>query len=610
MSCSILSYLKLNFCFVFFETKETNKTKMCGIFACIGQISADQAQRNVLALNKLQARGPDCTLSEQVSDRLWYGFTRLSINGLNSISNQPMHLHDYTLMCNGEIYNCHYLQKSYEFQYFSSSDCESILHLYHKFGFVESLYRLTGVFSIILHDAKRNLLHVANDRIGIRPLYWGYRGSLLPLAGTAGYNFFFASEPSALQEAGCTFIKFFPPGHYCILDLNKELEPVKLEDGWGLPGEFKEYYPYNWPIQVSLQTSSLEEIYKNIRFYLERAVELRMMSDRPIATLLSGGLDSSLISAIVAHQFRKTGTELTQTAKYTPELIKQQQMSAGRLNTFSIGLTGSPDLKYAKIVADHIGSTHHSIECTEEQFLAAIPEVVRAIQSWDITTVRASVGNYLVGKYIKEHTDFKVIFNGDVSEEVNASYYYSRFAPSPEAFHQDNIKLMREVHQYDVLRSARCLESHGLEPRSPFADQNFVNYMMSIDPTLKMVGENYYPIEKYLMRKAYEGTGLLPDEVLWRPKVAFSDGVSESGRSWFVVIREHIESLISDSEFEEGKLKYAYHCPPTTKEAYYYRKLFEEILPGHAKMITGYWMPRFVDGITDPSARVLVGNKT
>ena len=284
-----------------------------------------------------------------------------------------------------------------------------------------------------------------------------------------------------------------------------------------------------------------------------------MMSDRPIATLLSGGLDSSLVSALVARELRKTGKELARIAEETPEIIKQQQLLQGKVHTFSVGLKGSPDLYYAKMVADYIDSVHHHVEFTEKEFLDAIPEVIKAIQSWDTTTVRASVGNYLIAKYIKENTDFTVIFNGDVSEEVNASYYYSRFAPSPEAFHEDNITLLREVHQYDVLRSARCIESQGLESRTPFADQDFISYMMHLDPSLKMVNHDgkhpeYQRIEKYLLRKAFDGIGLLPDEVLWRPKEAFSDGVSNKGRSWHKIIQEYVDSKISDKEFYEGHL--------------------------------------------------------
>lgn len=584
---------------------------MCGIFAYIGQKTELQIKLNELALKKLEPRGPDHTTQTHLSPEVWFGFTRLVINGLDEASNQPFYLDKVWVdesdssqiskayaMCNGEIYNCHQLQKEHGFEYYSGSDCEVILHLYHKFGFQEAIKHLVGVFSIALYDETKNILYLANDRIGIRPLYWGFSGD-----EKIGYKFFFASEPSALYTAGAEHIDFFTPGTITQLNLNdkKSLTP---EGGWSLANT-ESYYSYNWKPEISLKTHTLEQILAKIRQLLEHAIDRRMMSDRPIATLLSGGLDSSLVSALVARELRKTGHDLAKVTEETPELLKQQKLLHGRVHTFSVGLKGSPDLYYAKLVADHIGSVHHHVEFTEEEFLDAIPEVIRAIQSWDTTTVRASVGNYLIAKHIKENTDFIVIFNGDVSEEVNASYKYSRFAPSPKDFFEDNITLLREVHQYDVLRSARCVESQGLESRTPFADQDFVDFMMRLDPALKMVGESYQPIEKYLLRKAYDGTGLLPDEVLWRPKEAFSDGVSDEGRSWHTIIQEYIDSKISDKEFYEGHLKYLYHCPPPTKEAYYYRKIFEEALPGHAGMIKKYWMPRFVKGVNDPSARAI-----
>lgn len=577
---------------------------MCGIFAFLSLVKVDTQRqlrcKNYEALQTLRARGPDDIKDVQINDQVWFGFTRLTINGFDPSSAQPMVMSTFHgekeykvyMMCNGEIYNFRDLIKKFNLEndYNSNSDCEIILHLYLKFGFEEMLYLLTGVFSIALFDTYTNKLYIANDRIGIRPLYWGNNLS------SDEFEIFhcFASEPRALYVGGCNQIQFFKPGTFMIFGVDDHsIESIR-------------YYNYDKFLITPLNKDHLSSILENIRFLLTQSVKRRLMSDRPIASLLSGGLDSSLVAALLSREMDKsTSTSSAQS------LCSVKINGNNKLNTFSIGLKGgSPDLQYAKIVSDHIGSVHHQLEFTEKEFLDAIPEVIRAIQTWDTTTIRASVGNYLIAKYINEYTDFIVILNGDVSEEINASYYYSRFAPSPEEFKLDNIKLLKEVHQYDVLRSARCIESQGLEARTPFADQDLVNYVMSIDPTLKMVGDGYQPIEKYLFRKAFEneelepGKKLLPPEILWRPKEAFSDGVSNKTRSWHTILKEHFDSLISDDEFELNRHKYT-HAPPRTKEEYYYRTIFEEILPGQANMINTFWMPRFVKGVTDPSARVI-----
>jgi len=566
---------------------------MCGIFAYLG--TQMNLTKLTTAFNALAHRGPDHHQCMKLRHNLFFGFHRLSINGLTESSNQPLQLGSTYLMCNGEIYNHRALEMKYDFKVQSQSDCEVILHLYQKFGFQRTLELLDGVFAIILYDEIIDTLFIGNDPIGIRPLYYGESNEFmndLESSNDTSLGLYFASEPKAL--AHCEKVHFYPPGSWSKIDLLQHQI------------DFQQYYFMKYTPMITLETHTFEEICNTYRTLLSEAVSKRMMSDRPIATLLSGGLDSSLVSALIAQELKKTGASLKETVQLTPELETQQKLLKGRLHTFSIGLPGSPDLYYAQKVSDHIGSIHHHVEVSEETFLQAIPEVIVAIQSWDITTVRASVGNYLIAKYIKENTDFTVIFNGDVSEEINASYYYSKFAPSAHDFSADNIKLLQEVHQYDVLRSARCVEAHSLESRTPFADKNLIQFVMSLDPVLKMFGQpDTQSIEKYVLRKAFENTGILPDEVLWRPKEAFSDGVSEKTRSWHQIIGEWIETQVSDDEFAQGHKIYAYHCPPTSKESYFYRKIFEEILPGKATMIQDYWMPRFLEGIKDPSARVL-----
>jgi asparagine synthase (glutamine-hydrolysing) len=313
------------------------------------------------------------------------------------------------------------------------------------------------------------------------------------------------------------------------------------------------------------------------------------LSDRPIGALLSGGVDSSLIAAIAARELAKEGKRLT---------------------TFSIGMPGSTDLQYAEQVAKHINSIHHTILLTSNDFLQAIPEVVKAIESYDITSVRASVGNYLVGKYIKENTDIKVVFNGDGSDEIGGGYIYFYAAPTNEEFEDESERLLREIHLYDVLRSDRCISSHGLEPRTPFLDKSVVATWRAIGtefrrpqkPTTEGRGAQ---MEKQILREAFEMDNYLPFEVLWRKKEAFSDGVSATNDSWYKRCLEYAQGLgLSLSDIVEKTKEY--HNPPKTEEAYWYRCLFEESYGSKAAMvIPRMWMPRWVAGASDPSARTL-----
>ena len=323
----------------------------------------------------------------------------------------------------------------------------------------------------------------------------------------------------------------------------------------------------------------MEEICSNVNRLLTEAVDKRLMSDRPIGCLLSGGLDSSLIAALVARNYQP-----------------------GTLETFSIGIKGSTDLYYAKMVADHIQTKHHHIELTEQDFLDAIEEVIYNIESYDTTSVRASVGNYLVSKYIKENTECIVIYNGDGSDEVCGSYLYLKNAPNDQEFHDECTKLLKEIHCFDVLRSDRCVSENGLEPRTPFLDKSFVNYYMSINPSLRTSKDR---MEKFILRESFNGTGLLPDEVLWRQKEAFSDGVSGKEKSWYEIIQEMVDQKISDEEFKQFQETHL-HNTPQLKESMYYRQIFEKYYGDkHSNIIPHFWMPKWNGNIVDPSARVL-----
>ena len=441
--------------------------------------------------------------------------------------------------------------KKYKIKTTTDSDCEIILHLYDKIGMNKLCSLLDGVFAFCIYDSKKEALYSARDRYGVRPSYYGLSGDGDVIIG---------SEIKALSDLSKT-IQHFPPGMWWSSET---------------PQTFYEYFDTSYtPTRVK---QSEEDVALEVRGLLTRAVEKRMMSDREVGSLLSGGLDSSLIASLAS------------------------KCSDKPLKTFSIGMPGSPDLDYACRVAEWIGSDHHVVELSRKDFLDAIEEVIYSIESYDTTTVRASVGNYLVGKYIKENTDVKVVLNGDGSDEVCMGYLYNQFAPSDEDFFLENLRLLREIHFFDVLRSDRSVSSHGLEARTPFLDRDFVDYYMRIPVELKRFGTDRP--EKNLLRRAFSETGILPGEVLWRTKCAFSDAVSSRDLSWHKMIQQHVDALITDQELQKHSSRYS-HCTPVLKESYYYRKVFESMFGvSSVPTIPHFWMPRWTN-TSDPSAREL-----
>jgi len=527
---------------------------MCGFFAHLGK--RDRSSLEKFA-SKIQYRGPDNTQHKVIREDLFFGFHRLAIMDTSEAGDQPIYHPDdnsLSLICNGEIYNHRALIAKNQFTVKSSSDCEVILHLYKKYGIEITVSMLDGVFAFALYDASLGVLFSARDLYGVRPSFIGFVGKEVCLS----------SESKTMIDF-CDSITQFPPGT------------------WWRSDQPSIFTSFNTVFFRSTSKFADEATAcRDINSLLTTAVSKRMMSEREIGCLLSGGLDSSLIAALAA-----------------------REMSQSKMKTFSIGLTGSPDLRYAKLVSEHIGSEHHSIEMTSQEFLDVIPEVIYNIESFDTTTVRASVGNYLVSKFIRENTDCKVIFNGDGADEVCMGYIYNQNAPSTQEFYEENLRLLSEIHFYDVLRSDRSISSNGLEARTPFLDKQFVSNYMSIPPEMKMFGKAVGRPEKFLLRKAFENTGLLPDEILWRNKCAFSDGVSSQENSWHTIIKSHVDKLISDDEFNEAKNKFS-HCPPALKESYYYRKIFEETFKGYEYLIPHFWMPRWTD-VIDPSAREIQG---
>ncbi len=524
---------------------------MCGILAYAGSdLTEDQLIEH---FSLVQPRGPDYSTVAQVGSDAWLGFHRLAIMDPTPAGNQPFYHYGASLVCNGEIYNHEALAEEYGLDLTSGSDCEVILHLYRQLGIKRTCELLDGVFCFAIVDGDQ--LFVGRDPIGIRPLFIGERRTL------GGETERLVSSEMKGIHAHCDTIEPFPPGHYAEVDLRTMQMNVC------------EFYEYSYP---ALETEDEDQVMRTLREKLIAGVDKRMMSDRPIGCLVSGGVDSSLIAALVARHFPR-----------------------GTMHTFNVGLdTGASDRAYARMVADHIGSIHHEVTITKAEALELLKETVRVCESFDTTTIRASTMQLAVARYIQRETDIKVIFNGDVIDEASGSYVYFKNAPTLDAYQEESIRLMREIHLYDVLRADRTISGCGLEARVPFADLDFLDYYMAIPPKMRRPRDG---VEKYILRKAFDG--FLPDEVLWRPKEAFSDGCSEETESWSTIIHEFVESQVTDQELAETQFE---HCGPRTKEEFYYRSYFERHYPGRASVIPAFWMPKWVgDDVIDPSARVL-----
>ena len=519
---------------------------MCSIMGYIGRgLSLEKFKEG---FEKTVSRGPDMSRVCPLPSGGFLGFHRLAIMGMEESGMQPFTLDGDAVVCNGEIYGFRPLKeelaaKGYLFR--SGSDCEILLPLYREYG-AAMFGMLDAEFAMILYDAREKKIIAARDPIGIRPLFYGY---------TARGEIIFASEAKNLVPI-CDKVMPFPPGHYY--------------DG-------EKFVSYRQIERVdAVCYDDLDTICKNIREKLTRGIEKRLDSDAPLGFLLSGGLDSSLVCAVSAKILKKP------------------------IRTFAVGMsTDAIDLKYAKQVADHIGSEHTEIYITREDVLAALPTVVSILGTYDITTIRASIGMYLICRAIHETTDIRVLLTGEISDEL-FGYKYTDFAPSPAEFQREAEKRLRELYMYDVLRADRCISANSLEARVPFGDLDFVKYVMSIDPAKKM---NIYGKGKYLLRRAFEGD-YLPQDILMREKAAFSDAV---GHSMVDDLKEYAEEKYTDAEFEEKRKRYSF-AQPFTKESLLYRELFERYYLGQAEMVADFWMPnkmwRGCD-VNDPSARVL-----
>ena len=495
---------------------------------------------------KTVSRGPDESRIVDTGKGL-LGFHRLAIMGLTPDGMQPFELDGSYVVCNGEIYGYEKLKKelSAKYTFKSGSDCEILLPLYREYS-TDMFKMLDAEFALIIYDGKEKKYIAARDPIGIRPLYYGYSKSGAIV---------FASEAKNLVGI-CGKIMPFPPGHYykdgkfvCYCDI-AEVDAVCHDD--------------------------LETVCRKIHDKLVAGVDKRLVADAKVGFLLSGGLDSSLVCAIAARKSKEP------------------------IKTFAIGMSEDAiDLKYAKQVADYIGSDHTEVIMTKQQVLDSLESVIKLLGTFDITTVRASMGMYLLCKWIHENTDIRVLLTGEISDEL-FGYKYTDFAPSAEEFQKESQKRIRELHMYDVLRADRCISVNSLEARVPFGDLDFVKYVMSVDPEKKL---NTYGKGKYLLRHAFEGD-YLPHDILYREKAAFSDAV---GHSMVDYLKEYAEGLYTEEEFEEKRQKYS-HAKPFTKESLLYREIFEKYYPGQSEMIVDFWMPnKSWEGcdVNDPSARVL-----
>ncbi|KAJ8097420.1 hypothetical protein POJ06DRAFT_261312 [Lipomyces tetrasporus] len=555
---------------------------MCGIFACHHHPEVISFKPKALQLAKLiRHRGPDWS-GNFVKNKTIIAHERLAIVGLDSGA-QPLTNEDDTLALgvNGEIYNHvvirHQLGSSYKFK--TQSDCEVIIPLYQKYD-IDCPNHLDGMFAFVLYDAVKDRMIAARDPIGITSLYMG-RASTCPGA------VFFASEMKSLSEV-CDDIMTFPPGH--VYDSTSD--------------QITRYFKPSWWDEDRIPSSPLD--YMAIRTTLEAAVRKRLMAEVPYGVLLSGGLDSSLIASIAARETLKAQSIDVNGEALTGVDEKGNLSGAAswpRLHSYAVGLPGAPDLVAARKVAKFIGTVHHEHTFTLQEGLDALSDVIYHLETFDVTTIRASTPMYLLSRKIKAQ-GVKMVLSGEGSDEIFGGYLYFGAAPSKDDFHRETVLRVKNLHLADCLRANKSTCAWGLEARVPFLDKSFLELVMNIDPAEKMITKDR--IEKYILRKAFDTTGedtkpYLPDEILWRQKEQFSDGV---GYSWIDCLKDTAEKFVSDEDFAKPKPEWGDDVP-TTKEAYWYRCMFDEHFSSKTCADTVMrWIPKSDWGCAeDPSGR-------
>jgi len=617
---------------------------MCGIFGYISSATSSASsstnstkitpQMLYEAFEKIRVRGPDRSTFHEISEygqTLYLGFQRLAIIDTSTYGDQPFTLEykrydndtgeliahrSIYVICNGEIYNHHELTALYNYTDLlrGRSDCEFLSHFYAEHGIEKFCEDLRGEFAVGILDINRltksMVLHLVRDALSVRPLFVGHdeRG------------FGFASEMKSLTSiVDQTSIHQLRGGHRmsvviradgfvfnetCYFDLRKYEKPVTdLDEGYTyeVTDMLQRMYP---DLNAEQRLVELESILRRVRETFERVVVSTMEADVPMGALLSGGLDSSLTSSIMAKELRKYGKQL---------------------RTFSVGLPGAVDKNYAIAVSEHICSLHTHIEFEPDAFLAAIPDVIQAIESYDITTTRASVGQFIVCKWIRENTDIKVLVQGDYSDEGMGSYLYFFNSKSPITSHNETIRLLRDIGYFDALRSDRGIANNSIEARTPFAHKDFVELIMQTDPRLKVPLSDTGLIdsrcpkrrEKWLLRKAFDtmytdvdgiAKAYLPQKVLWRVKDGFSDSCSSKEKPWYQEIQESVEDKYNQIDIDRWVSILAEadtQCRPLTKEAVHYLELFTQYY-GHAfQVIPYYWMPKWSGDVSNPSGRIM-----
>ncbi|MBK9401355.1 MAG: asparagine synthase B [Bacteroidetes bacterium] len=507
---------------------------MCGIVGVfdIKSNTADLRPRVLEMAKKIRHRGPDW--SGMYSDaNVILAHERLAIVDPTS-GKQPLYSEDKTLVLavNGEIYNHMELRAGLQdYHFLTHSDCEVILALYRKKGkdFIEDL---NGIFAFALYDKEQNCYLIARDHMGIIPLYMGW---------DKFGNFYVSSELKAL-EGTCNKIEEFLPGHY--LYSKEGATPQR-------------WYTRDWMEYENVKNNTSDSA--QLREALEQAVHRQLMSDVPYGVLLSGGLDSSIISAVTKkYAARRIESNDTQMAWYP------------QLHSFAVGLEGSPDLAAAQKVAEHIGSIHHEIHFTVQEGLDAISDVIYHLETYDVTTVRAATPMYLLGRVIKS-MGIKMVLSGEGADEIFGGYLYFHKAPDAKSFHEETVRKLSKLHLYDCLRANKSLAAWGVEGRVPFLDKEFMDVAMRLNPADKMAGKG--KMEKWILRKAFED--LLPESIVWRQKEQFSDGV---GYGWIDTLKALANEKISDEELAQAKFRFPVH-PPMSKEEYHYRSIFHSHFP-------------------------------
>ncbi|MBL7772111.1 MAG: asparagine synthase B [Chitinophagaceae bacterium] len=514
---------------------------MCGFVGLFDARTETNKQRGQLLemSKKIRHRGPDWS-GVYLDDRTILCHERLAI--VDPISGgQPLYARNKQLVLavNGEIYNHRLLREQFKdrFEFQTESDCEVILALYQEKG-VSFLEELNGIFAFALYDHETGAYFIARDHIGIIPLYmgWDKQG-----------QFYVASELKSL-EGVCNIIREFLPGHYLYSVDGHDLQP---------------WYQRDWKHFDSVK-DNVSDI-AAVRKGLEEAVERQLMSDVPYGVLLSGGLDSSIIAAIAK--------------KYAPKRIESGNTKEAwwpQLHSFAVGLKGSPDLAAAQKMADYLGTVHHQIHFTLEEGLDALRDVIYHLETYDVTTVRASTPMYLLARYIKS-MGIKMVLSGEGSDELFGGYLYFHKAPNPQAFHEETVRKLGKLHLYDCLRANKSLAAWGVEGRVPFLDKEFMDIAMTQNPTDKMVitqsEDAHRRMEKWILRKAFED--MLPTEIVWRQKEQFSDGV---GYGWIDELKAMTSKAVSDADMANAKYRFPVNTP-MSKEEYYYRSIFSEHFP-------------------------------